>query len=337
MKAAQVERLFEEMKAGLIPLVQAIAQHPDAIDDSIFARGFDEDQQWDFGVEVIKRLGFDFECGRQDRSAHPFTTSFSPGDVRLTTRIFRDQFRSALFGSIHESGHGMYEQGFNRAFDRTPLSDSVSLGVHESQSRMWENVVGRSRGFWTFWLPRLKEYFPAQLDGVDVESFFRAINRVEPSLIRVEADEVTYNLHIFLRFEIENLMLERKVKIADLPELWNEKMKEYLGIRPQNDATGVLQDVHWSAGYIGYFPTYSLGNLLAAQFYNQAVSEVPDIPAQIQNGEYAPLLDWMQTKIHTQGAKYTPTELVERVTGGPMRTEPFLTYIREKYTEIYEL
>jgi carboxypeptidase Taq len=202
---------------------------------------------------------------------------------------------------------------------------------------MWENVVGRSRGFWTYWLPRLREYFPAQLEDVGLEAFYRTINRVEPSLVRVEADEVTYNLHIFLRFEIENLLVERKVKIAELPDLWNTKMEEYLGVRPANDAEGVLQDVHWSSGYFGYFPTYSLGNLLAAQFYNQAVSEMPDIPSRIATGDFSPLLNWTRAKIHTQGAKYTPAELVERVTGGPIRTRPFLSYIREKYSQIYNL
>jgi carboxypeptidase Taq len=337
MKAAQVETLFDEMKAGLLPLVQAIAERQEVVDDSVLTQEFDEDGQWDFGLEVIQRLGFDFDCGRQDRTAHPFTTSFSPGDVRLTTRVFRDHVKSALFASIHEAGHGMYNQGFDRALDRTLLSRGASLGVHESQSRLWENVVGRSRGFWTFWLPRLKAYFPAQLDGVDVETFYRAVNRVRPSLIRVEADEVTYNFHIFLRFEIENLMLEGKVQVGDLPELWNAKMEECLGIRPPDDADGVLQDVHWSGGMIGYFPTYSLGNLLAAQFYNLAVADLPDIPAQIERGEFAPLFDWMRKKIHNPGAKYTPEELVQRITGGPIRTAPFLDYVRTKYTELYGL
>jgi carboxypeptidase Taq len=337
MKTAQVETLFAEMRDGLVPLVQAIAARKDAVDDSLFAQEFDVDKQWDLGVEVVKRLGFDFERGRQDKAVHPFTTSFSPSDVRLTTRLFPDMFKSALFSSIHEAGHGMYEQGFDRSFDRTPLSGSSSLGVHESQSRMWENIVGRSRGFWTYWLPCLKEYFPRQLEGVGVEAFYQAINRVEPSLIRVEADEVTYNLHIFVRFEIENAMVEGKVKVADLPELWDAKMEEYLGIRPPTVAGGVLQDVHWSSGYIGYFPTYSLGNLLSAQFYGQAVADNPGIPAQIEAGEFSTLLGWMREKIHKPGSKYTPAELVERVTGGPIRTAPFLDYIRAKYTEIYGL
>jgi carboxypeptidase Taq len=337
MKTTQVESLFAEMKAGLVPLVQEISEHQARVDGSVFDQDFDEELQWGFGVQVIQQLGFDFEAGRQDRSAHPFTTSFSPSDVRLTTRVFRDQFRSALFGSIHESGHGMYEQGFDRALDRTPLSAGSSLGVHESQSRMWENVIGRSRWFWQYWLPRLRQIFPAQLEGTDLEAFYRAINRVEPSYIRVEADEVTYNLHIFLRLEVENLMLEGKVSFRELPELWNSKMEEYLGIRPPNDADGILQDVHWSAGLIGYFPTYSLGNLLAAQFYNQAMSELPDIPQQISRGEFGSLFGWMRAKVHKPGAKYTPTELVERITGGPLRTQPFLDYIWEKYTDLYRL
>jgi len=337
LKTARVEELFSEMKAGLVPLVQAIAERQDGAGDPFFAQDFPVDRQWDFGLEVIRRLGFDFEHGRQDRSAHPFTTSFTPADVRLTTRLYPDKFKSALFGSIHESGHGMYNQGIPMDLARTPLARGASYGVHESQSRMWENIVGRSRGFWVYWLPRLKGYFPAQLADASVDTFYQVVNRVEPSLIRVEADEVTYNLHIFVRFEVENLMLERKVQLADLPELWNTKMEEYLGVRPDDDANGLLQDVHWSSGYLGYFPTYSLGNILSAQFFQQAVSELPDIPAQIEGGEFAPLLDWMRTNIHAHGAKYTPAELVERVTGGPIRTEPFLDYVRAKYSEIYDL
>jgi carboxypeptidase Taq len=337
MRAAQVQALFDQVKDGLVPLVQAISERQGSVDDSILAQEFDEGKQWDFGLEVIQRLGFDLERGRQDRAAHPFTTSFSPGDVRLTTRVSRDQFKTAFFATLHEAGHGMYEQGFDRRLDRTLLSSGASLGVHESQSRLWENLVGRSRHFWTFWLPRLQQVFPAQLGSVELETFYRAVNRVQPSPIRVEADEVTYNLHIFLRFEIENLMLEGKVRTGDLPELWNAKMAEYLGVRPPSDGTGVLQDVHWSGGMIGYFPTYSLGNLLAAQFYDLAVREEPDIPAQIEEGNFAPLFGWMRTNIHAPGAKYTPAELVERITGGPIRTEPFLTHLRKKYTDIYGL
>ncbi|MBN1660588.1 MAG: carboxypeptidase M32 [Anaerolineae bacterium] len=337
MKASEVQRLFDEMKVGLLPLVEAIAERKGAVDVSVLRREYDEQKQWEFGVEIVKRLGYDFEHGRQDRAAHPFTTSFTPADVRITTRIHRDQVGSGLFATIHEGGHAMYEQGVSMDLARTPLAGGASLGLHESQSRMWENMVGRSREFWTFWLPRMKEYFPAQLDGVTVDEIYRASNYVEPSLIRVEADEVTYNMHIFLRFEVENLMLDQKVPIRDLPELWNQKMVEYLGIHPDSDTNGVLQDVHWAGGMLGYFPTYSLGNLLAAQFYAQALSEMPDLPQQFERGEFSGLLGWLRTNIHVHGSKYTPVELVERITGGPIRTEPFLDYVREKYTQIYDL
>jgi carboxypeptidase Taq len=337
MKTAQVIRVFDELKAGLVPLVRAIAEKKDAVDDAILYCDYDGEKQWAFGLEVLRQMGFDFERGRQDKSAHPFTTSFSVNDVRLTTRVHRNQFRTALFGSIHEGGHALYEQGLRPALERTPLCDGVSLGVHESQSRLWENVIGRSRGFWTFYFPRLKEFFPQQLDGVDLETFYRAINKVEPSMIRTEADEVTYNLHIFLRLEIENDMLEGKVNLSDLPEAWNTKMKDYLDIVPANDAEGVLQDIHWSTGTIGYFPTYALGTLLSVQFYNQALSEIPEISAQIERGNFAPLRTWLKERIHVHGKKFTPAEMVKRVTGSELSARPFVEYLRAKYSDIYEL
>jgi carboxypeptidase Taq len=337
MKTAQVIRVFDELKAGLVPLVRAIAEKKDAVDDAILYCDYDGEKQWAFGLEVLRQMGFDFERGRQDKSAHPFTTSFSVNDVRLTTRVHRNQFKTALFGSIHEGGHALYEQGLRPALERTPLCDGVSLGVHESQSRLWENVIGRSRGFWTFYFPRLKEFFPQQLDGVDLETFYRAINKVEPSMIRTEADEVTYNLHIFLRLEIENDMLEGRVNLSDLPEAWNTKMKDYLDIVPANDAEGVLQDIHWSTGTIGYFPTYALGTLLSVQFYNQALSEIPEISAQIERGNFAPLRTWLKERIHVHGKKFTPAEMVKRVTGSELSARPFVEYLRAKYSDIYEL
>jgi carboxypeptidase Taq len=337
MKAVQVEVLFNEMKEGLRPLVAAIAERQDAVDASVLQRDYDEDKQWAFVNELVGRLGFDWEHGRQDRSAHPFTTSFTPADVRLTTRIYRHQLQTAVFASIHETGHALYEQGVPLDLARTPLGTGASMAIHESQSRMWENLVGRSRPFWHYWLPRLRGFFPAQLEGVTVEAFYRAINRVQPSLIRVEADEATYNMHIFLRFEIEQLMLDQKVAIADLPDLWNAKMEEYLGVRPDSDRDGVLQDVHWAGGMMGYFPTYALGNLLAAQFYSGALADLPGLPDHHAQGEFAPMLDWLRTNIHIHGSKYTPQELVQRVTGGPISTGPFLAYVREKYGEIYGL
>jgi len=337
MKTAQVARIFDELKAELVPLVRAIAEKGDAVDDAILYRDYDEEKQWAFGLEVLRQMGFDFERGRQDKSAHPFTTSFSINDVRLTTRVYRNQFKTALFGSIHEGGHALYEQAISLALERTPLCEGASLGVHESQSRLWENVVGRSRGFWTFCFPRLKEFFHEQLDGVDLEAFYKAINKVEPSMIRVEADEVTYNLHIFLRFEIENDMLEGKVQLSDLPEAWNAKMKAYLGIVPTNDAEGVLQDVHWSLGSLGYFPTYALGTLLSVQFYNQALADIPEIPAQIERGEFASLRNWLKEHIYVHGKKFTPAELAKRVTGFELSARPFVEYVRAKYGDIYGL
>ena len=337
MKTAQVAQVFEELKTSLIPLVQAITERGKPVDDTIFGQEYPEQAQWDFGLLVLRDMGFDFEHGRQDRSPHPFTTGFSPHDVRITTRILPDHFQSALFGTIHEGGHALYDQGMRIEIGRTPLFDGVSFGVHESQSRLWENIVARSRDFWTHYLPRLREFFPQQLAGVDLDTFYRAINKVEPSLIRVEADEVTYNLHIFLRFELEQELLEGRLAVADLPQAWNAKMKEYLGIRPPNDAQGVLQDVHWSGGSMGYFPTYALGNLLSVQFYNQALEEMPDLPEQIARGQFGALLTWLRDNIHTHGKKFTPTELVKRVTGGEMSAAPFLAYLQEKYTGIYGL
>ncbi|MGD8243819.1 MAG: carboxypeptidase M32 [Anaerolineae bacterium] len=336
MKTSQVGVLFEDVKAGLIPLVRQITARPQGLDD-VFDRPFDEQAQWDFGAKVLSDLGFDFTRGRQDRSAHPFTTSLSPNDVRLTTRIRPEDFRTALFATIHEGGHALYDQGIRVDLDRTPLRDGASSAFHEAQARLWENIVGRSRGFWRHYLPQLRGLFAEQLTGLDLETFYRAINRVEPSLIRVEADEVTYNLHIFLRFELEQNLLEGRLAVADLPEVWNAKMAGYLGIRPPDDAVGVLQDVHWSMGLIGYFPSYALGNLLAAQLYSQALAEVPQLPEQIAQGEFQPLLAWLREGIYQHGSKFRPAELVKRVTGEPMQAQPFLSYLQEKYGAIYGL
>jgi carboxypeptidase Taq len=337
MTTAQVAQIFEEMKTGLIPLVQAISERGKMVDDAVFNQEYPEKAQWDFGMLVLRDIGFDFTYGRQDRSAHPFTTGFSPHDVRITTRILPDRFQSALFGTVHEGGHALYEQGMRIEIGRTPLFDGASFGIHESQSRLWENIVARSREFWVHYFPRLREFFPQQLSWVDLDTFHRAINKVEPSLIRVEADEATYNLHIFLRFELEQELLEGRLTVADLPQAWNAKMQDCLGVIPANDAQGVLQDVHWADGYLGYFPTYALGNLLSVQFYNQALEEMPDLPEQIARGQFSALLTWLRDNIHTHGKKFTPAELVQRVTGGEMSAAPFLAYLREKYSEIYGL
>jgi carboxypeptidase Taq len=337
MKTAQVAEIFDNLKAELLPMVEAISKQVDAVDDSVLRQNYPGEKQWDFGVEVLKDFGFDFKRGRQDKSVHPFTTSFSINDVRLTTRIDLNYLPTALFGTLHECGHGLYEQGIGLKLERTSLDDGTSLGIHESQSRLWENLVGRSREFWSHYFSRLQSFFPDQLADVDLEAFYRAINRVEPSFIRVEADEITYNLHIMLRFELENEMLEGKIKIADLPEAWNAKMKEYLDIVPPNDAQGVLQDVHWSGGMLGYFPTYALGNLISVQFFDKAGADIPSLPEQIRTGSFEELLNWLREYIHQYGRKYLPDELVRRVTGNGLTATNYVAYIKAKFSEIYEI
>jgi carboxypeptidase Taq len=337
MKAAEVRQVFDELKRELVPLVRAIAEKPE-IDDSVFYKDYDEQKQWDFGLEVIRRFGYDFERGRQDKSPHPFTTSFGIGDVRITTRVHRHLLSSALMSTLHETGHALYEQGFDPAFARSPLADSASLGIHESQSRLWENLVGRSRGFWKFFYPKLsKTTFPEQLGSVDFEAFYKALNKVKPSFIRVEADEVTYNLHPMLRFELEVDLLEERLQVKNVPEAWNAKYKEYLGLDVPDDSVGCLQDIHWSAGLIGYFPTYTLGNLASVQFFEKAIQAVPSIPEEIERGEFGDLLGWLRENIHRHGRKYLPGELILRVTGSPLDAKPYLGYLQRKYSEIYGL
>jgi carboxypeptidase Taq len=282
-------------------------------------------------------MGFDFDRGRQDKSVHPFTTSFSINDVRLTTRLDPNYFPTALFGTIHEGGHGLYEQGLSPTLERTGLDDGASLGIHESQSRLWENLIGRSRAFWMHYFPRLRQMFYEQMGDVEFESFYRAINMVKPSFIRVEADEVTYNLHIMLRFELENDMLERRVPLRELPDAWNAKMEEYLGIVPPNDTLGVLQDVHWSGGMLGYFPTYSLGNLYSVQFFEKAKCDIDGLSDQIAMGDFTELLKWLRQNIHQHGRKYTPAELVVKVTGKELTATDYIGYIKQKFGELYSL
>ncbi|MFO7245606.1 MAG: carboxypeptidase M32 [Bacillota bacterium] len=335
MKTADVERTFSILRDQLVPLLGAIRERLDAVDDSVLRRGYPADQQWEFTVELLEAIGFDFKRGRQDRSEHPFTIAFSVDDVRITTRINEEYLAQSIFSTIHEAGHAFYELGQPRQHERTPLCSPASLALHESQSRLWENVIGRSRGFWEHFLPRLSRRFPAQLADVDVDRFYRAVNRVEPSFIRTEADEVTYNLHIFLRFELEQAMLDGDLQVADLPGAWNEKMQAYLGVTPPDMLRGVLQDVHWSGDSFGYFPTYSLGTILAVQFYEKAVADHPDLPEQIRRGQFETLHRWLGENIHRHGARYEPAELVQRVTGTGLDAGPYIRYIRAKYGEIY--
>lgn len=337
MKTTEVKAVFDELRTEQIELVQAIAERGTPVDDSVVHRPFDEQKQWGFGMEVAKAIGYDFQRGRQDKSVHPFTVGFGTGDVRITTRFDPNFLNTALFGTMHETGHAMYEQGIDPAFDRTPLGEGASLGLHESQSRLWENLVGRSRAFWVAFYPRLQETFPGQLGDTGLETFYRAINKVECSQIRVEADEATYNLHVMLRFELEIALMQDTLAVGDLPEAWNTKSEEFLGIVPSDDAEGVLQDVHWSGGMIGYFPTYALGNLIAAQLWAKIEEDIADIERQIERGEFGELLSWLREHIHRHGAKFEPMELLKDITGTGLTAEPYLRYLRGKFGEIYDL
>ncbi len=334
MKTAEVQEIFGRLREKQVELLKAIADAPQ-VDDSFMHVHYPEKAQWDFGVEVATKFGYDWDRGRQDKSVHPFTTSFGVNDVRITTRFMEDFLPSALFGTMHEAGHGLYELGVNQAYERTPLNGGASLGLHESQSRMYENLVGRSIPFWDHFYPRLQEIFPSQLGNVDIKSFYKGINKVEPSLIRVEADEATYNMHIMLRLELEIAMIEGSVEVKDLPELWNTKFEEYLGLTPPNDAEGVLQDIHWSFGGLGYFSTYALGNLISVQLWEKINAAIPDLDDQIRQGKFEALLGWLRENVHTHGRKYEPQELVQQVTGSKITPEPYLRYLEAKYRDIY--
>ena len=336
MKTRDVERVFDELRPGLVALVKDIGAAP-PVDNSALKRDFDEAGQLQFGEKVIRRLGFDFTRGRQDQAVHPFCTSFGRDDVRITTRFERNWLPAALMGTIHETGHALYEQGYDPKDDNTPLSGAASLGFHESQSRLWENVVGRSRSFWDVFYGDLQAQFPGTLDDVPFDSFYRALNRVEPSMIRVEADEVTYCLHIMLRFEMEKALLSGELKVADVPQAWNEKMREYLGITPSNDAEGCLQDVHWSGASFGYFPTYALGTLLSAQLFDKAVSDNPSISADMEKGDFSSLLGWLREKVHHPGRRYLPAQLVERICGEPAQSRSYLKYLNAKFRDVYRI
>jgi len=333
----QLESIFAELKKAIVPLVADIARHTDEVDDRVLYRGFDPAVQVKYALDLVAKLGYDLERGRQDISTHPFSTSFGPGDVRITTRVSRDFFNECLFGSIHESGHAMYNQGIGDDIDRTPLWGGASPGVHESQSRLWENLVGRSYPFWKHFFPSLQSAFPDQLRDVDDEAFFKAVNKSYPSLIRVEADEVTYNLHVLLRFELENEMLEGKLKVKDLPEAWNARFKSYLGLNVPNDREGALQDIHWSYVSFGIFPGYTIGNLIGAQLMEKVRKDVPDLDAQSERGHFAPLLAWLRQNVHRHGRKFTPNELMERATGKPLSAGPWIAYVQKKFGALYGL
>ncbi len=337
MKAESIQKIFGELRAELVPLVKAISEK-EKTDDSVLKKHYPEQTQLDFGLKVIKEYGYDFVRGRQDKTHHPFMTKFSIGDVRITTRTKENDLSEALFSTLHESGHAMYEQGINASFEGSPLAGGTSAGVHESQSRLWENLVGRSRGFWSHFYPQLQDTFSEQLNGVSADEFYRAINKVEPSLIRTDADEVTYNLHVMIRFDLELALLEGKLSVKDLPEAWHARYQSDLGVQAPSDVDGVLQDIHWYAGSVGgSFQGYTLGNIMSALFFDEAVKAHSEIPSQIASGEFETLHGWLKENIYQHGRKYTADELIEKVTGGPLTITPYINYLKTKYGDLYSL
>lgn len=334
MRTAEVERVFTQLRSELVPIVKTIAEAPEP-DTAFLHLPFDEKAQWDFGIGVIQDFGYDLERGRQDRSAHPFTIHFSADDVRITTRIIGDYLPAGLFGTLHEAGHALYEQGIGPELGRTPLAKGTSLGIHESQSRLWENQVGRSRAFWTAYYSDLQLTFPEQLGSVPLNAFYHAVNKVAPSLIRIEADEVTYNLHVMLRFELERALLSGDLPVQDLPAAWKERMNAYLGVVPPDDATGVLQDIHWSMGALGYFPTYTLGTLMSAQIFGAVRRDFSDLDEMIAKKEFEPILNWLRNKIYRHGRTFTAAEILQEATGETLDSSRWLTYIKGKFGGIY--
>ena len=331
MDSEQALQILNDLKDFLTPFLKEIKDSQKKINPKILEGNFPLDRQAVFNEMVVSKMGFDMDSGRIDKTTHPFADGLHPNDVRITTRYRLNDVMYSLGSIIHEAGHGIYEQGLPADDFGTPLSESVSLGIHESQSRMWENIIGKSKPFWKYFYPKLQKEFSEPFKGVTLDNFLQVINRVTPSLIRTEADEVTYNLHIILRFEIEKEMIEGSIELKDLPKIWKSKMKEYFGIDVPSDELGVLQDVHWSAGLIGYFPTYSFGNLYSAQFFSAMKKDIPDIDKKMAKGDFLEIKNWLNKKIHTHGKTYKAGELVEKVTGERLNSRYFIEYLKEKY------
>jgi carboxypeptidase Taq len=337
MTVEKLDGVFGAYRQRAVPLLQAIQASPRQPDRSFLNQKFAKEQQKQFSLFILKELGYDFEAGRLDETVHPFATGLNPGDVRITTRFLPDDVVSAIMATVHECGHALYEQNIGEELYGTNLAGGVSMGIHESQSRFWENMIGRSRAFWNRYYGDLQRHFPGQLDGTDVETFFRAVNHIQPSLIRIEADELTYNLHIMVRYEIEKGLFDGSLRVADLPEIWNAKYKEYLGIVPPTNSVGVLQDVHWSGGSFGYFPSYSLGNMYAAQLLNTLQKQMPNLFELVEAGNLQPIKAWLADNIHRHGKLYTPNELIRRVTGEELNPDYLIGYLETKYKAVYGL
>ena len=337
MKQSDVSAMFSDMKPTLVELTRRIGLSARTVDASLLHRSYPVEAQRTLTLELAREFGFDLTRGRQDEAAHPFCSGFNRDDVRITTRFDPAYLGQALYATLHETGHGLYEQGFTPKYDPTPLGASTSLGVHESQSRLWENLVGRSRPYCEHVFPKVRAAFPDAVANENAEAFYRAVNLVQPSLIRVEADEVTYNLHIMLRFELECEMLTGTLAVNELPAAWNERMQAYFGLTPPNDGEGVLQDVHWSEGLMGYFPTYALGNLISGQLWSAINRAITDLPEQLRAGKFGPLLEWLRANVHRHGRKYLPAELIQKATGEPLMSRYYLDYLTSKYSDIYAL
>ncbi|MCK4607009.1 MAG: carboxypeptidase M32 [candidate division Zixibacteria bacterium] len=336
MTVEQVSATFEILRVELVELLNKIREAPKRPDVSIVEREYDVGRQRIFGESVAQAMGYNFDSGRLDVTTHPFCTGIGPGDTRITTRYNPKRLNDALFGTMHEAGHGLYEMGLEKeTYFGTPMGESASLGIHESQSRMWENQVGRSKPFWRHFFPQAQRLFRDSLGGVKLDDFYAAINNVAPSYIRVEADEATYNLHILLRYELERAMVKGDLKPADVPGEWDKRFKDYFGIEVDNVANGCLQDVHWSAGLMGYFPTYSLGNLHSAQFFAKALEDMPDLMDQFEQGIFGNLREWLRKNIHKHGSRYRAGKLCEKVTGKPLSHKPLMDYMYAKFSEIY--
>jgi carboxypeptidase Taq len=331
---AQLDPLFSSLKQQLSPLLQAI-QNANTVDNQVLHQFYDKQQQWDFSIDVLQHIGYDFEAGRQDYAEHPFTTSFSAQDVRITTRVDEHDFSNLLWSSIHEAGHALYEQGIRDDMYGMPIGSACSLSIHESQSRIWENNIGRGKLFWMYWYPKLQQQVSG-FNTTSLEQFYAAINKVAPSLIRTEADELTYHFHVMIRYEIEKGLIDGSIQVKDIKQVWNDYYQNYLGIHAQDDRDGVLQDIHWSHGSFGYFPTYSLGSLYAAQFYAFAKQAIPDLERNLELGHTKEFLKWLRTSIHAFGRRYTSDELCKLVTGSSLDTKYFFDYANKKYKEIYK-
>jgi carboxypeptidase Taq len=335
--AKDLSIILDELKDFLIPFLRKIEKSKVKINPKMLKGKFDISRQFEFQKSIIEKIGYKFESGRLDTSVHPFSIGFSPEDVRITTRYSEENLVDSFLSTVHEAGHALYEQGILAENFGTPMGESISLGIHESQSKTWENIIGRSKFFWKYFYPELKKIFPKPFSKIKLDDFYRAINAVEPSLIRIESDELTYNLHIILRFEIEKELVEGSIACEDLPKIWADKMKSYLGVDVPNDAKGVLQDVHWAHGSIGYFPTYILGNLYASQFFQQAKKNIPELESKISKGNFRELREWLNKKIHIHGKLYSAEKLVQKVTGEKLTSKYFVDYIRDKYSKIYKI